>query len=296
MSPRILAVGYLSIDTLTTAAGRLGEVPGGGALYAALAGRRAGAHASILACVGEDYPQVWLDRIAALEVDVSSVSRVEGATRRARLIHRASGERLSGHYDDPLWWERTAALAPRLPSEIEGYDFVIAAPMTVASLGEVVRLANRSGVPVVADTSEAIAARSGQDLLTLLPRLAVFAPSREETRILCPGISDDDAVHILAALGPSIVQKRGPDGLAACERLGDALFELSAKRTAVVDPTGAGDTLVGALAAGLASGSSFRETVIMAGELAAASVTGVGPSALGLALDDHSGWEARNYA
>jgi ribokinase len=296
VSPRVLVVGYLSIDTLATVSGRRADVPGGAALYAALAARQAGAAVSIAACIGEDYPRAWLDRIVALGIDLSRVMQVGGATRRARLIHRASGERLSDHFADPLWWERTAALAPVIAGDVSGSDIVVAAPVPIASLERVARLADRSSVPVIADTSEAFAARFGTDLLDLLPKIALFAPSREETRILCPGSTDDAAVHILAGRGPSIVQKRGADGLAVCEREGEALFLQPAEATTVVDPTGAGDALVGALAAGLASGRSLREALSMAGGVAALTVSGIGPTALGLALDDHPGWEARNCA
>lgn len=296
MTTRILVAGYLSIDTLSTAQGRSEGVPGGAALYAALAARRMGVHPTIAARVGEDYPQAWLDRLTASGIDTSLITRESGATRRARLVHMAAGGRTSAHFDDPDWWERTAALAPPLPGDLTPYAIAVAGPMPVERLSNLVRIGNRAAVPIVADTSEAVASRFGQDLIALLPRLDTFMPSREETRILCPGLTDDDAVHVLASRGPAIVQKRGAEGVAFCERSGEPISLLQSKPVLVADPTGAGDALVGAFSAGMALGRGFRVALDGAMALAAETVSGIGPSALGFPLDEHSGWEARHCA
>jgi sugar/nucleoside kinase (ribokinase family) len=146
-------------------------------------------------------------------------------------------------------------------------------------------IARAAGARVVADTSEAFAAREPQALRALLPRLAVFAPSREETRLLLPGLDDDRAALALAAAGCMIMQKRGADGVVLVAGADAPQVRLPALAVDVVDPTGAGDATVGALAAGLAAGLQFIDAASRALAVGAATVTGAGPSALGLVFE-----------
>ena len=111
-SPHVVVVGYLSIDTISTDGQTITDAPGGAALYAALGARAAGASVSVVACAGEDYPAGWLEQIEHLGLDISHVRRRPGLTRRARLINRADGGRVSAHHDEQAWWERSVALAP----------------------------------------------------------------------------------------------------------------------------------------------------------------------------------------
>jgi ribokinase len=277
----VLAVGYLSIDAIDTPHGRREDVPGGAALYAALGARKVGARAAIAARIGEDYPGLWLEALAALGIDIRAVERCPGQTRRVRLVHGCDGERRSGH--DLDWWERTRALAPA-PPILAGVDALVAGPMPATSLSAI--LDGAGGIPVVADTSEAFATRESVEILALLRRLAVFAPSREETRILLPALSDDDAARALACLGPHVLQKRGADGAFAVEGGGGPGQSVSAPIVErAVDPTGAGDAVVGALAARIAAGEPFLDAAAGALWVGALAVSGPGPSALGLDLN-----------
>lgn len=272
----VLVVGYLSVDTVCSPSGTH-QAPGGAALYAALGARWAGSPAAIAAAVGADYPSHWLEAMKACGIGCDAIQRRPGPTRRARLAHDASGARRSHH--DGAWWERTAALAPDLPS-LAGVGCVVACPMPAHQLRRVLDWAK--GVPVVADTSEAFAARNPAALLDLLPRLHAFAPSREETRLLMPGLGDDEAALALASQGVSVMQKRGADG-AVCVSPGQGLVRLPAPTVPrIVDPTGAGDAVVGALAA-LLTRLPFLEAARLALGAGALAVSGVGPAAFGMA-------------
>jgi len=279
---RVCVIGYVSIDSVTTPDGAWADAPGGGALYAALGARAVGADAAIIACVGKDLPPPWLDELSALGIDVSRVIRKAGPTRRARLSHAPDGDRLSPHHCDALWRERTMALAPRLDASPDA-DRLVLCPMPSDVASAALALAR---CPAVADTSAAFAGPERAALLALVPRLACFAPSLEETRILLPELGDDDALLALAATGAAIVQKRGADCLACCLPGSSRIERVPAPRTAVVDPTGAGDATVGALAAGLAVGLPLVEAAARAAAIGARTVAGRGPSGLGFS------WEA----
>lgn len=291
----VLAVGYLSLDAVETAGERAAGLPGGAALYIALGARAAGARAAICACAGEDYPEAWLARLAALGVRVDGVERRAGPTRRAGLAHAADGGRRSTR--DEAWWERTRALRPPLERLEAAWPLreggvVAAAPMPVDSLERLVAAGRRRGLRLVADTSEAFVEAEPHRFMAALASLWVFAPSREETRLLRPGLSDDDAARALARLGPAVLQKRGADGAFLVEAGGGAECHLPAPLLpppGLRDPTGAGDATLGALAAALSEGRDFEAAARSALEIGARTVTGLGPSALGFAVDAESG-------
>lgn len=270
--------GYLSVDTICTPEGTW-EAPGGAALYAALGARWAGAEVAIAAAVGADYPSRWLDAMAARGIACSGVVRRPGPTRRARLTHGPDGARQSAH--DAAWWERTAALSP--PEwTLDGVGCCVGCPVPAPRLRQLLDQAHQAGVSVVADTSEAFAAQDPAALLALVPRLHAFAPSREETRLLLPGLTDDEAALALARLGPHVLQKRGADGAVAVASGGAGLVRLVAPVAPVVDPTGAGDATVGALAALLLQ-LPFAKAAQAALGAGALAVSATGPAAFGMA-------------
>lgn len=169
------------------------------------------------------------------------------------------------------------------PSGADG-RVLVATPMPVRALSA--NLDAAGDQPVIADTSEWVAGHQAAQLIALLARLTVFAPSCEETRLLCPGLDDDQAALALAAFGSCIIQKRGAQGLVVVQ--GTDLHRLPAHRARVVDPTGAGDAVIGAIAAGLARGLPPFAAARAAMAIGAMAVSGLGPSGLGPRVPDQT--------
>jgi ribokinase len=256
-------MGYLSLDRVTQADGTSREQPGGAALYAALGARAAGAEVELLVAIGGDWPAAWLQEMVRHGIGIAACERRDGPTRRARIAHARGGTRHSAHHDDALWWERTQALAPPMPPLLAPDDVLLLAPMPPRHA--MAALDAAGPVRAVADTSEAFLRQDPAALRALLPRLSVFAPSREETDVLGE------------ASGCAVVEKRGADGLF----LHDPPQRFAPPPVVVLDTTGAGDATVGAIAAGLAAGRSLAATLPSAVAIGARCVTGHGPSALG---------------
>jgi ribokinase len=277
--PIVAVAGYLSIDEIVVEGEAHREVPGGAALYAALGARHAGARPHLFATIGADYPPAWLAALAGLGIDVSAVRQVAGATRRARLTYRGDDRCRSAQTVDDAWRERTLALIPPLAAGAR-FDAAVVTAMPAISVAAQIAVA---GAPVIADSSEYFAACERQAILALLPRLALFAPSIQETRLLCPDLDDDAALAELASRCRRIVQKRGQAGMvlgeAGAEPIGIA--PVAAK---LVDPTGAGDAATGAMGAAVAArlGSA---AMLEAGVAAAArALSDLGPRGLGLSF------------
>ena len=286
-SPRITVAGYLSLDSIACPAGNFGDVPGGAALYAALGARAAGARVRLRAALCGDFPRAALDGLASLGIDVDGLEQAAGATRRGRLEDREASparatRRESPHHRNPEWWARTRALAPA-PCR-RGADAVVLTAMPAGCLLDHAVAARARGARVVADTSEGFAATEGAALLAALPRLDLFAPSREEVRRLLPGLGDEAAQRALDARCPQVVQKRGPEGM-WWSRAGRPICREPSHAREIADSTGAGDAAVGALAAGLARGLPGPELLREASVVAARAAGSVGPLGLGLELE-----------
>ncbi len=276
-------LGYLSIDTSETPTMRHDRVPGGAGLYAALAAARSGAEVMLAAACGEDYPEAWLGALHASGVDVSRIARRAGPTRRARLGYAQSGGRSSAHHGEAVWWERTLALAPPVPESFAGMDAIVACAMPVALLAGCIARARAAEIMLVFDTSEAFARREPERLLDLLETVDIIAASREETRLLLPELEDDAAALHLAGTRRRVLQKRGAEGALAVDGMAGAMSHLSAPPAEIIDPTGAGDATVGALATSLAGGAEFIAASRAALAFGALAVSGIGPAALGFA-------------
>ena len=277
--PVVDIVGYLSVDRLLLPSGTTIESPGGAALYAALGVISAGGDARLHAYRGRDFPRAIIAALAKLGVRTESVVDHPEPSRRSRLTYADSEHRDSPHYDDATWWRRTSQMLPPAPQEQA--DAVVFCPMPVTHLARLMTGLGPQGAPAVIDTSEAFASRDRELLLSVAGKAGLFAPSVAETRLLCPGRSDDEAIEDLLDHMPALVQKRGADGLVLARR-GAGLLRAPPLAPQVVDPTGAGDAAVGAMSVALALGLSDRDLLDLACAVSAKAVSGIGPSALGL--------------
>ncbi|WP_405404991.1 carbohydrate kinase family protein [Paracoccus sp. Ld10] len=277
----VAVLGYLSIDTLSHGHGVAAQQPGGAALYASLGALRGGASTAIVASVGPDWPNDWTGALSGCGIETHRVAHRPHPTRRTQIRH-GLGARQSPHFGRQDWLAATLAHRPD-PLGADG-RVMVATPMPVSVLAAILDAAGDR--PVVADTSEWVAGTQAAELIAVLGRLTVFAPSCEETRLLCPGLDDDHAALALAVCGTVIIQKRGAQGLVIVQ--GTDLRRIPAHPAHVVDPTGAGDAVVGAIAAGLARGMTPFAAARSAMAIGAMAVSGLGPSGLGLRVPEQT--------
>jgi ribokinase len=276
---RVRVVGYFSFDRIEAAGHVHRDVPGGAALYAALAARAQGADVTLAAVAGSDWPQAWLESLSARGIDVSAVTRGAEPTRRARFAGTQDGPRANPHHDDPEWWARTAELAPVAPTDFAPSDVVAAMPVPARVAEELLARARASGARVTLDASAAFARAEGNAYRALMPHIDAFCAGPEETRVLFPGLDDDAAVLALARLGPAVLHKRGSAGALAVAAGGGEVRVLPAPPAEMRETTGAGDATTGALAACLAAGMPFFAAAERALTAGARCVTGIGPAA-----------------
>ncbi len=265
--------GYASIDRLSVASGEEVESIGGAAIYAALAAVRMGVTPRILIAVGDDFPDAWLHRLAALGIDTRHIQRRAGPTRRTRLIYDATEERCDSAARNDDWWTRTEALAPPVPDTVA--PVCLLCPMPPERVGDY--RARTSGV-LIADTSEVFAA-PGPRVLSLFHGVDIFAPSLDEAALLTGETQEARIEASLSKQMPVLILKRGARGLLHVR--GNARHSFAAARVRAIDPTGAGDAALGAIAAAVAMGLRIPAQLAAGAAAGALAVSGIGPTALG---------------
>jgi ribokinase len=274
----VAVCGYLSLDCITLPTGAVHEGIPGGVIYTAMGARYGGAEVGLLARAGADFPEEALASLGEAGIHVDHVERAAVPARRARLVYDNGEGRRTLNYADPEWLVLTSKLAPPpIPSSWRPL-VVVLSPMPVKSCRHYLEQAEALGARVVLDTSEYYASTERLGILSLLKRVDLFCPSVEESRLLVPGRDDDQALaELYGETKGSVVQKRGRAGLKFMGHAHPSGLRVGSRAADVVDTTGAGDSCVGGIAAGLARGLTEVEMLDLGCEAAALTVSTVGP-------------------
>ena len=265
MKPIVVVGSYLTGVTMrvhrlpkigeTVAGSRYQGVPGGKGSNQAVAVRRLGGKASIVACVGSDEDgdqamAMWLRE----GVDTDQVRRTSKHTGLGFVM--VDGEGANSIVIDPgASWELA-------PSDIERASGTIARsgimlvqleipPETVAAAR---RIAKERGLTVILNPAPCVgggADLSGVDIVT---------PNEEEFRELTGEAEFEPGAKALLARGAgAVVVTLGSRGARVMTR-GDS-YSVPAPSVRAVDSTGAGDAFNGALAVALSEGEPLRQAV-----------------------------------
>jgi len=245
--------GFTLDDTVTPDGSIYWAAPGGNALYSAVGARLWGVEVGIVARIGPDYPQAYLDRLVAAGLDLNGVRRIDTPSFHVWILHEGGGRRQiiyrldSGHNQD---------LDP-VPDDIpEEY---------LTSCGAHI-------CPIRGDSQSALSTFLGQRGIPLFLDLIVipgqieselFGPAAwQQVRAFLPGIEEVQALwgnHPLPALLREVrasvpgcfAIKMGANGSLVYHPAEERLYHVPAYTTRVVDATGAGDAYCGGFMVGL---------------------------------------------
>jgi ribokinase len=276
---RIVVVGSINMDLVTQAPRFVGPgetilgerfltAPGGKGANQAVAAARLGADVALVGATGDDaFGQQLRDGLAAENIDLDHVMRLDDSASGTASITVAGGENQIIVVP--------AANARVTPAQVENAQSLIARADAVLVQMEIpletveatLRLGHRLGVPVILNPAPA------QQLSTDWLKLARYVtPNQHELAILLSADPHEDFRALMRRSPCPVVLTRGGEGAWYREQ-GEPLHQ-SGFTVDVVDSTGAGDTFNAALAVFLQEG--LATAVRKACAAAALSVTKLG--------------------
>lgn len=249
--------GTIAIDHVKTPEAEAANLLGGSAAYAALAASFYSRPISLVGIIGHDFPKEHLDMLEGRGVCLKSVERSENesftwsgeyhANMNERTTHRVGLNVLEN------WQVKVQGAAAAAP-------IVVLANMSPdnqlemlaqCGIGEHGRSESRF---VIADTMDLWIAIANERLHQVLPHLDMFVLNEGEARDLAGTSNLVRAGRKLLEKGPRhVVIKLGEFGAMLFSGDGSVFRSCAWPLEEVADPTGAGDTFLGAMAGYLAS-------------------------------------------
>jgi ribokinase len=239
----VLIVGSIAFDSIETPFGKVEDVLGGAATYAATAASLF-TDVQLVGVVGQDFPQEHLDFLRGRGVDLKGVQVAEGKTFR-----------WSGYYDFDLNTAHTRDTQlnvfehfdPQIPEEYRDAEYVFLANINPELQLRVLDQVRKPKL-VLCDTMNLWIHLSKDKVLEVLRRVDVALMNDGEARQLFETPSLVRAGRRLLEAGPKVgIIKKGEHGALLFSK--NTFFAApSYPLEEVLDPTGAGDSFAGGLA------------------------------------------------
>lgn len=240
----LTVVGYIVLDYISRGRKVTGPLLGGPSVYASLAARALGASVLVVSTVGYDFEKKWFERFRNQGIPTSHI-RISRLPTTSFKIHYQNGDRTM----------RVEPLCERLretdmPNSLTSTSVHIGPVLQEVPLRLVLRLRERTGVMSV-DPQGYVRKRLQDGSIKKTHWHA--SPTLRKTDVL--KISESEVKELLGSrlsskkllnLGPQLVLlTQGKKGVTVLSRE-EGKFFLPAYKTRVIDPTGAGDALIGA--------------------------------------------------
>jgi len=243
----LVVVGSVALDTIETPEERRDNALGGSATYFACAASYF-AQPTVVAVVGEDFPEQGRSILADLGVDLSGLETKPGKTFR-----------WAGRYAENVNQRETLALdlnvfegfRPTLSDRARAAEYVFLANIQPTLQLEILdQVSNPAFVGI--DTIDHWIANERETLIKAMPRIDAVVINDSEARQLTGETNLVRAAKVIQRFGcPTVVIKKGEYGCSLFHETG--LFVVPAYPVEnVVDPTGAGDTFAGGFMGALA--------------------------------------------
>jgi ribokinase len=280
---RLINVGSLNIDHVyrlprCVAAGETAVVAdyvrgaGGKGLNQSVAAARAGATVSHAGCVGED-GRFLLDLLREAGADVARVRVVPAATGHAVIQVDDTGANTILFHPGA----NRGIAAADVPAFLEGFgagDWLLVQNETSA-VAELIVAAKARGLSVLLNP----APMSPEAADYPLDAVDLLVVNEQEAAELTGGRREEEAVAELARRAPAAVVVLTLGARGGLVRVAGATQAFPAESVTVVDTTGAGDTFVGYLAAGLVGGRTLEQSIVEATAAAGIAVSRAGAAA-----------------
>jgi sugar/nucleoside kinase (ribokinase family) len=253
----LLVVGSIALDSVKTPFGEAEEVLGGSATYFSTSASYF-TGVSLVAVVGEDFPERHVKFLKTREIDLRGLERAQGKTFRWRGSY---GYDLNEANTLETQLNVFEEFSPKIPEEYRDAEVVFLANIDPDLQREVLGQVKNPRL-VAADTMNFWIEGKKGSLLETLRRVDILLINEGEVRQLAGEPSLVKAARKILSDGPkTLVVKRGEYGVLMFN--GGNIFSAPAyPLESVFDPTGAGDTFAGGFMGYLANTMDFSESAM----------------------------------
>lgn len=244
-APEIAVLGNLTIDEITKDGGAIVICPGGSALYVAATATKLGANVHVFSNIGPDYPGRALDWLRLQGVDLTGVKKVWTKTTRFQISYRGGSRRLK------ILQPGKSLIFPRTRTRWEAVHLgSVFGEISLSLISSVRRQTSFLSI----DLQGFLRKKTGNNQVQLRPRrfsslfqsFDLVKASASEAGTLTSTDDTLSATRRLQKLGPQhLIITMGSKGSLLAEKDG-RIFRIPAYgESGTVDPTGAGDAVVG---------------------------------------------------
>ncbi|SKB73327.1 Sugar or nucleoside kinase, ribokinase family [Soonwooa buanensis] len=252
---KLLAVGTVAFDAIETPFGKTDKILGGAATYIGLAASALEAEVGLVSVIGGDFPQGYLDMLTSKNINIDGVE----------IIKEGKTFFWSGKYHNDLNSRDTLVTElnvlenfdPKIPASFADADVLMLGNLHPAvQLAVLERMSQRPKM-VILDTMNFWMDLTWDLLMEVIAKTDVITINDEEARQLSGEYSLVKAAQKIHALGPKfVIIKKGEHGALLFHE--GKIFAIPAlPLEEVFDPTGAGDTFAGGLAAYITKTGDF---------------------------------------
>lgn len=239
----LLTIGTVAFDALETPYGKTDKIIGGSCTYIALSAAFFQPKVNVVAVVGDDFPQAYMDTLESkgINLDGLQIKAGEKSFFWAGKYHNNMNSR------DTLVTDLNvlADFKPVTPASYQDCEYLMLGNLTPQVQIEAIEGLSKRPKLVVMDTMNFWMDVAMDDLKRVLTMVDVLCINDEEARQLSEQYSLRTAAKLIMAMGPkTLIIKKGEHGALLFQ--GSNMFYCPAlPLEEVFDPTGAGDTFVG---------------------------------------------------
>ena len=282
MSKKILVIGTLAFDSIQTPSLNSGVILGGAATYISFAISKISNNFGIVSVVGDDFPLEYLNRIKSTGADTSGVE----------IIKNKKSFFWSGRYHADINKRTTLDTKlgvlenfnPIIPKKFKDSNIVVLGNLHPSVQNKSINQLSGKNQFLILDTMNFWMDNNLEDLNQVISKVNLISINDEEAYLLTKEKSLENCAHKIIKKGPQyVIIKKGELGAELYSK--NEKFSLPSFRVKAVDPTGAGDTFAGGLAACLSEirkvdFNSLKKGLILGTILASFTVEGLGTSSI----------------
>ncbi|MGA0041740.1 MAG: PfkB family carbohydrate kinase [Flavobacteriaceae bacterium] len=251
---QLVAVGTVAFDAIETPFGKTDKILGGAATYIGLAASHLNVDVALVAIIGNDFPQSFLDTFESRNINIDGVEIVSGGKSffwSGRYHHDMNSR-------DTLATELNVLtqFEPKVPSDYKEADVLLLGNLNPeAQLAAISQMNNPKFI--IMDTMNYWMNTSMAALKEVIARVDAITINDEEARQLSGEYSLVKAANKIQTMGPKfVIIKKGEHGALLFHRE-QVFFAPALPLEEVFDPTGAGDSFAGGFAGYLAKTEDF---------------------------------------